>query len=116
MDFRIIGESDKRVTASPTHANDLDWRSSGRGEMKFRKKPLVIEAIQFESNYSKLVEFVGEQLTYNTLQRKAFISTLEGTMEASLGDWIVKGVKGEFYPIKDVIFRETYEREDGSAI
>lgn len=60
--------------------------------MKYRKKPVIIEAIQFEDNpYLK-------------------IETLEGIMKASVGDYIIKGVNGEFYPCKPDIFEKTYER------
>lgn len=57
--------------------------------MKYRKKPIVIEA-------------------YQTSERVE-IETLEGVMVANPGDWIITGVKGERYPCKDDIFQETYE-------
>lgn len=77
---------------------------------KFRKKPVVIEAILFTGNNGgELREFVGESLSWNPLKNEAHISTLEGTMAASAGDWIIKGVKGEFYPCKPDIFDATYE-------
>jgi hypothetical protein len=59
---------------------------------KFRKKPVVIEAYQIGLDED-------EQL----------IETLEGSMKASPGDWIIKGVEGEMYPCKPSIFRQTYE-------
>lgn len=86
--------------------------------MKFRKKPVIIEAIQFVDNMKNLVDihkFVGED---NSTVREDFsdrdnpvlkIETLEGTMTASVGDWIIKGVNGEFYPCKPDIFEKTYE-------
>ena len=58
--------------------------------MKYRKKPIVIEAV-------RVVEAED-------------IETLEGTMRADVGDWIITGVEGERYPCKDSIFRATYER------
>jgi len=79
---------------------------------KFRKKPVVIEAVQWTGqNLPKLKEFCP-QLTkhcYDTECPTCIIRTLEGTMEASSGDWIIKGVKGEFYPCKPDIFEKTYE-------
>lgn len=85
--------------------------------MKYRKKPVEIEAVQFsEFSADKLTEiqnFIGEVtlLTEDEEDKpKIIIRTLEGDMYASLGDWIIKGVKGEFYPCKPEIFKETYEK------
>lgn len=80
---------------------------------KFRKKPVVIEAVQFvnEEDYEKVCSFVGDRLfhKYMTPPQNLIIPTLEGNMEASPGDWIIKGVNGEFYPCKPDIFEKTYE-------
>jgi hypothetical protein len=87
--------------------------------MKFRKKPVVIEAVQFSGeNADDVRKFclfadgpfedqarTGEAKPYLYL----LISTLEGSMRADPGDWIIKGVKGEFYPCKPDIFEATYE-------
>ena len=62
---------------------------------KYRKKPVVIEAYQTD----KEIE----------------IETLEGTMKANKGDWIIKGVKGELYPCKPDVFKMTYEKVDGDV-
>ena len=80
---------------------------------KFRKKPIVIEAVQWkgdnfleilklsaESGRDIMQDFVGDCLT---------ITTLEGDMTANLNDWIIKGVRGEVYPCKPGIFAETYD-------
>lgn len=83
--------------------------------MKFRKKPVVIEAIQWkggEASYDDVVRFMKPQ--YPALGTEAhpdclLIYTLEGEHSASVGDWIIKGVKGEFYPCKPDIFEQTYE-------
>ena len=76
---------------------------------KFRKKPVVIDAIQWTGdNREEIDEFMGEsrrKIPGNGLQ----IYTLEGIMDASVGDYIIKGVKGEFYPCKPDIFEMTYE-------
>lgn len=77
--------------------------------MKYRKKPVVIDAIQFDGqNHDELRTFVGPQLAMNdgiTLS----IKTLEGEMLVSVDDYIIKGIKGEFYPCKPNIFESTYE-------
>ena len=83
--------------------------------MKFRKKPVVIEAIQFTGavsfakmknawpNFGDFANFSPE------MAEKMPISTLEGILGACSGDWIIKGVKGEFYPCRNDIFELTYE-------
>ena len=81
--------------------------------MKFRKKPVVIEAVQWDGDMQKISKFFGDFKNWhfgsvNEIQN-LFIETLEGTHEARLNDWIIKGVKGEFYPCKPDIFEETYE-------
>jgi hypothetical protein len=82
--------------------------------MKYRKKPIVIEAIQFNGkNFSEISRFVGEKLVCEQEGNLAIfpkIKTLESEMIASPNDWIIKGVKGEFYPCKSDIFEATYEK------
>lgn len=84
--------------------------------MKYRKKPVEIEAIQFEDNSDRIceiAEFMGGDLRVNYEDKDnpyIPIETLEGTMKASVGDYIIKGVKGEFYPCKPDIFEQTYEK------
>jgi hypothetical protein len=79
----------------------------------YRKKPVVIEARQFEpfcpSNFTPLREWVGPDLVIEPLSGAIHVHTLEGPMRVSPGDWIIKGVKGEFYPCKPDIFAATYE-------
>ncbi|HGR3810955.1 TPA: hypothetical protein ACL4TM_001595 [Streptococcus pneumoniae] len=75
---------------------------------KYKKKPVVIEAIRFiGSNYEEIREFIGENILCSDLS--IVIPTLEGDMVAQKGDYIIKGVQGEFYPCKPDIFTETYE-------
>ena len=77
--------------------------------MKFRKKPVVIEAIQWlGTNYEEVCVFLGDN-DLPWVESKLRISTLEGVMEASEGDWIIRGVKNEIYPCKPDIFQATYE-------
>ena len=77
---------------------------------KYRKKPVVIEAIQWTGeNEAEIDLFLLGHFTKCDDSDSIFIPTLEGVMEASLGDYIIKGVQGEFYPCKPDIFEKTYE-------
>jgi hypothetical protein len=77
---------------------------------KYRKKPVVIEAMRFEGdNMAEVSAFMGETPPHEELGGVYIIRTLEGDMAAGPGDWIIKGVKGEFYPCKSDIFDATYE-------
>jgi hypothetical protein len=79
--------------------------------MKFRKKPVVIEAVQFLGpNFNELEAFVGGDAEFR--DGELIIATLEGPLHASPKDWIIKGIKGEFYPCKPDIFAATYEKVD----
>ena len=74
----------------------------------YRKKPVVIEAIQWTgANAVELLDWIKP--TARQERSSLIIPTLEGDHEASMGDWIIKGVKGEFYPCKPDIFAATYE-------
>ena len=81
--------------------------------MKYRKKPVVIEAVQWDGkNTAAIDDFVPTEsrlwmagMDFIALR----IRTMEGDMIANTGDWIIKGVKGEFYPCKPDIFAATYE-------
>ena len=77
---------------------------------KYRKKPVVIEAVQStKSNHREILDFTEGKAIPISGQPQILIPTLEGDMWADVGDWIIKGVQGEFYPIKPDIFEETYE-------
>lgn len=82
---------------------------------KYRKKPVVIDAYQFadvsNTNPSVPIWFVDAVLAnkITAYPDKISIHTLEGTMDARPGDWIIKGVKGELYTCKPDIFAATYE-------
>ena len=82
--------------------------------MKFRKKPVIIEAHQLTVfNLEELEQWCGgsiKGLRLPAKERVIRIQTLEGEMEAKIGDWIIRGVKGEFYPCKPDIFEATYEK------
>ena len=84
---------------------------------KYRKRPVEVEAIQFDGwNWREVHQFMGnEPLMFTQGFRKdeyILIRTLEGVMKASIGDYIIKGVHDEFYPCKPDIFHETYEDLD----
>lgn len=78
--------------------------------MKFRKKPVVIDAFQW--TIDEVPEWWKELkgVTININTTSAFIPTLEGTMEARKGDYIIQGVNLEVYPCKSDIFHKTYEK------
>jgi len=79
---------------------------------KFRKKPVVIEAIQWiGSNQEEIMRFAGSQAYFEvgTPEAGLYIKTLEGDHFATTFDFIIKGVHGEFYPCKADIFWKTYE-------
>lgn len=79
--------------------------------MKYRKKPVVIEALQFTSamQWDEVFKFCPDARPRNG---ELYIKTLEGNMHVSAGDYIIKGVKGEFYPCKPDIFEPSYEPVD----
>lgn len=84
--------------------------------MKFRKKPVVIEAMRLlkeDQSIRDCQQFVwnnpGQIYQTQRWDSGMIIVTLEGKMLASYGDWIIKGVNGEFYPCKPDIFEKTYE-------
>lgn len=78
--------------------------------MKFRKKAVVIDAVKYDGNYRCLDEFpFSEVMEFKVSKDGLIIPTLEGDMKASIGDYIIRGVKGEYYPCKPDIFEQTYE-------
>lgn len=103
---------------------------------KYRKKPIIIEAVKVEDNFDSIKEallFMGEVVDLKGNNYQMFeqfchhchkqggltIETLEGDMLASFGDMIIKGVNGEYYPCKPDIFEKTYEKiqeQNGSEV
>lgn len=88
--------------------------------MKHRKKPVVIEAIQWLDNTTEIIKFCGDKCSYNVADaawivnegvphEELIIHTLEGDMKVSRGDYVIKGIEGELYPCKPDIFVKTYE-------
>lgn len=93
---------------------------------KYRKKPIVVEAVKLENNRDSIVnaiEFVynigmessliGMSATVQQIEQEGgfIIKTLEGDMKVCFGDYIIKGVNEEFYPCKSDIFEKTYVKE-----
>lgn len=78
---------------------------------KFRKKPVVIEAVQWTGDNFADVAKLGDNIMgpYGRELAHLEIPTLEGRMVANLGDWVIRGVNGEVYPCKPDIFEKTYE-------
>ena len=80
---------------------------------QYRKKPVVIVARQLDdNNASGLIRWINENGHEAFIDPDGFlqIKTLEGNHIANIGDWIIQGVKGEFYPCKPDIFQATYEK------
>lgn len=83
---------------------------------KYKKKPVIIEACVWDgTNKEELISFSKGAVSFLPVQRSdgvvihCYIKTLEGTMEANVGDYIICGVNGGFYPCKPDIFQKTYE-------
>ena len=92
--------------------------------MKYKKKPIEIEALQWTGeNHREIFNFLGNEDTeymtaaginfyidFNKVKGGLIIKTLEGEHIATIGDYIIKGIKGEYYPCKPNIFEMTYEK------
>jgi hypothetical protein len=76
--------------------------------MKYHKKPVEIEALQWTKNHEEMEAFVGAHADVGL--DYVWIRTLEGVMTANVGDYVIKGIKSEFYPCKPDIFEATYEK------
>ena len=78
--------------------------------LMYRKKPVVIEAIKLSNdNVDEVLRFCSNSYI-SGMGNNLIIKTLEGSMVANFGDYIIKGIKGEFYPCKPDIFESTYEK------
>ena len=86
--------------------------------MRFRKKPVEIEAIQFNGSlesYRNIVDALQipeNEIVFDSFNMEINIQTLEGIITAAPNDWVIKGIAGEFYPCKPDIFEMTYEEID----
>ncbi len=81
---------------------------------KYRKKPIVIEAVQYDGyNIQELIDFCNDYIRpYKGVDNSITITTKEGDMKAFPDDFIIKGIAGEFYPCDEQIFWKTYEKVD----
>lgn len=89
--------------------------------MKFQKRPIIVEAMRFEGTFASAREVLGWMGTGEFVElgigpgkplgtsNHILVKTLEGDLHASPGDWIIKGLRGEFYPCKPDIFEATYD-------
>jgi len=77
---------------------------------KYVKKPVVIEAVRFNDwdNIDDIIDFCGIDNILITENNEVYLKTLEGNMRVNNGDYVIKGIKGEFYPCKPDIFEVTY--------
>ena len=88
----------------------------------YRKKPVHVKAMKFTgANSNDVARFVGEEddgIPYSETCDYFEIETLEGTMKADVGDYVIQGIAGEFYPCKPDIFKATYEEvdQDGNRV
>ena len=84
-------------------------------EKEYMKKQVVVQAIIWTgTNINEISEFITGQEFYETTTDELIIKTLEGDMRADIGDYVIKGVKGEFYPCKPDIFEMSYEEVEKS--
>lgn len=76
---------------------------------KYVKKPLEVEALQWSGNEEEMADFLGQMFVLVDGNQKLCVETLEGTMKANLGDYIIRGIKGEYYPCAEAIFYDSYD-------
>jgi hypothetical protein len=84
---------------------------------KYIKKPIIVEAIQYDGfNFIEIFTWVYPSRSMIPIPENVIgttqliVRTLEGDMKANIGDYIIKGINGEFYPCRKVIFEKTYEQ------
>jgi hypothetical protein len=107
------------VRADRQIAADRQGAEESKTTMKFRKKPVVIDAMQFlgpQVDHVGYMQIFDDWIVANQGERicryvgdTMVIPTLEGDHVANVGDWIIRGIKGELYPCKPDIFERTYE-------
>lgn len=95
---------------------------------RYVKKPIAIEAVKWKGfNNDEIKDFAGDSVKIEVIREgdadngippsvDCSIETLEGVMKANVGDYIIKGVNGEFYPCKPDIFEKTYDKADDSSV
>ena len=81
--------------------------------MKYRRRPIEVEAVRWTGdNFDEVAEFVNGEAIYQDAESNWVVATPHGAVLADLGDWIVKDVRGQFYPCVDEVFAETYEEAE----
>lgn len=83
--------------------------------MKYKKKPVEIEAMQWDGTIeggNEIIDWSDGSVKWYPATHRLVIYTLEGQMNVASRDWVIRGVKGEYYPCKPDIFDATYERTD----
>lgn len=99
----------EKYRKKPVVIEALQWNGNNLIEVMSFLKGVPIENIESEINSSDLAQKNWKELEKTSYHNGITIPTLEGNMIASVGDFIIKGVAGEFYPCKEKIFKETYE-------
>ena len=78
----------------------------------YKNKPVIIEAVQWDGkNIYEVCRFLNQQAADVLINNELYIKTLEGVMHASVDDFIIKGINGEYYPCKPDIFNNSYDKE-----
>ena len=103
-----ISELEKEVQELRKYKEEQEEKENPQVR-KYRKKPVVIEAIRF-TTVEALKKAFPDIFVYKKYKKKVVIQTLEGEMVISKGGYIIKGIKGEYYPCRPDIFEDTYER------
>ena len=103
-----IRELEREVAELRRYKEEQEEKENPRVR-KYRKKPVVIEAIRF-TTVEALKKAFPDIFVYKKYKKKVVIQTLEGEIVISKGDYIIKGIKGEYYPCKPDVFEESYER------
>lgn len=108
---RRIRDLEKEVAELRRYKEEQEEKENPRVR-QYRKKPVVIEAVRFttETNLRKSFPDIEIWNGKSDSVIEVYIKTLEGKMKISEWDYIIKGIKGEYYPCKPDIFKETYER------
>jgi hypothetical protein len=119
--WNLLCKWDAAISKEPPFGGEVQKglskeKAKRRNEMWFWSKPVKKQAIQIRAdNLNDVRDFLGGEahrnieFSINYVQMKVFINTLEGTMRGDLGDWIIRGVYGEFYPCKPDVFAATYK-------
>lgn len=99
----------KKYRKKPVVIEALQWDGGNLVEIAAFLKGVSVKSIESEINSSELAQKNWKELEKSSYHKGITIPTLEGNMIASVGDFVIKGVAGEFYPCKEKIFKETYE-------